>query len=299
MIVLSEDSPNRTQSASARENHTGTEVARLLGFRVYYMPDDFTDCGDAEGALAYVPEQDRLTPAIWIGFIPTPERYEGIYQAALRRNIRLLNTPEEHLRVQEFDRAYLRLAELTPDSVVITDPSECRAAVETVGLPAFVKGTVQSRKSRGWKACVAETEDELERLAAAYISLEGRTRGRVIVRKLAKLRYVQKSPQGFPFGREYRMFLYHGEVLAHGYYWEGDDPLKELNSEEERIVLNLAREAARRLETPYVTIDIGQLETGEWIVIESGDAQFSGLSCIQPLHLWRALQQALSQNGSD
>lgn len=117
----------------------------------------------------------------------------------------------------------------------------------------------------------------------------------MIVRKLARLRYVQKSPEGFPFGREYRVFLYGGRVLAHGYYWEGDNPLMDLTPEEGRVVLDLAREAARRLDVPYVSIDIGQLESGEWIVIESGDAQFSGLSRILPLHLWQNLRQAIGE----
>src|SRR5262249_16787279 len=154
MIVLSEDSEQRTPSASSRENHQATEVAKILGFRVYYIPDDFSVCETAENALAYVPEQERETPGVWIGFIPTPERYEAIYLAALRRNIRLLNTPEEHLTVQEFDRAYPLLRGLTPESVMITDPEQCEQAVQQLGLPVFVKGVVQSRKQRGWKACV-------------------------------------------------------------------------------------------------------------------------------------------------
>jgi hypothetical protein len=163
-------------------------------------------------------------------------------------------------------------------------------AVSELGLPVFVKGTVQSRKARGWKACLAETADELERLTAAYLSLEGRTRGRVIVRELVKLRHVQSSPQGFPFGREYRVFLYGKSILGYGYYWEGDDPLEDLTSEEEAAVLGLARTAAR-IGTPFVSVDIGQLEDGHWIVIESGDAQFSGYSKIPVLSLWNSISR--------
>jgi hypothetical protein len=71
-----------------------------------------------------------------------------------------------------------------------------------------------------------------------------------------------------------------------GYYWEGDDPLKELSHSEEEAVRSLALEAAGRLDVPYITIDIGQLEDGRWIVIETGDAQFSGVSQIPLLQLW-------------
>jgi hypothetical protein len=207
MIVLSEDSDRLTPSASSRENKAATEVAKLLGFRVYYIPDDFEVCENAENALAHVPSQERETLGIWIGYIPTPERYRAIYDEALRKRIRLLNTPEQHLIAQEFDRAYPYLQDLTPESVTITDVEQCEEAVRTLELPVFVKGAVQSRKTRGWKACVATTLEELQALTQQMLKLEGRSRGRVIVRKLVKLRYRQTSPEGFPFGRESRVFL--------------------------------------------------------------------------------------------
>ncbi|MEH2086851.1 ATP-grasp domain-containing protein [Nostoc sp.] len=47
---------------------------------------------------------------------------------------------------------------------------------------------------------------------------------------------------------------------------------------------------SERLGVPYIAIDIGQLESGEWIVIETADAQFAGLSHIPPLELWNKLK---------
>ncbi len=41
---------------------------------------------------------------------------------------------------------------------------------------------------------------------------------------------------------------------------------------------SLTDEAATRVGTPYVAVDVGQVESGEWIVVEAGDAQFSGVS---------------------
>jgi hypothetical protein len=54
-------------------------------------------------------------------------------------------------------------------------------------------------------------------------------------------------------------------------------------------MVDLAREAARRLEVPYVAVDVGQLEGGSWIVIETGDPQFSGVSTIPLLRLWHII----------
>jgi hypothetical protein len=233
--------------------------------------------------------QERETLGIWIGYIPSQSRYEAIYKAALEKKIRLLNDPNEHLTVQEFDRAYPKLQGLTPKSLVVSHPKQCREAIEQLGLPVFVKGAVQSRKQRGWKACVADTQEELERLTEAILSLEGRSRGRVIVRELVKLRYSRTSPQGFPFGREYRVFIYRQKILGYGYYWDGDDPLKKLSSEEKEIVLSLALEAANWVNVSYIAIDVGQLKDGRWIVIETGDPQFSGVSQIPLLPLWNEI----------
>ena len=268
-----------------------TEATKLQGFRVYYIPQDFSVCETAAHALDHVPHQTQPTLGIWIGYIPQPDRYTAIYQAALDKNIHLLNTPAQHLIAQEFDQAYPRLAGLTPASFVITDISHCQEAVATLGLPLFVKGTVQSDKAKGWKACVAHTLEELQQLTQQLLGLEARSRGRVIARQLVKLRHSRTSAQGFPLGREYRVFLYQQTILGWGYYWEGDDPFKALTTDEKQTVLQLALTASDRLGVPYLAVDIGQQEDGQWLIIEVGDAQFSGISQIPLLPLWNAIRE--------
>jgi len=180
---------------------------------------------------------------------------------------------------------------LTPQSVIVTDPNQCAAAVSVLGLPVFVKGIVQSRKARGWKACVAESLPDLRELTLAYLSLEGRTRGRVAVRELVQLRFANKTALGFPIGREYRIFMYGKQVLGYGYYWDGDDPLSLLTPTERDQVIALAVKAAGRMDVPFLAVDIGQLEDGRWIVIETGDAQFSSVSQIPLLPLWHEISK--------
>lgn len=289
MIVFSEFSPPLRPSASTADLRKATEAAKLTGCQVYHIPQDFEQCETADNALAHVHVQERETLAVWIGYIPTPERYAAIYAAAQEKHIRLLNSPEEHLNAQEFDRTYPLLEGLTPTSLIVTSVDQCAEAAGQLGLPVFVKGAVQSRKSRGWKACVAETADELRVLCGHLLELDNRSRGRVVVRQLVNLKHSRTSAEGFPLGREYRVFLHRSEVVGWGYYWEWDDPLKALAPDEEQAVLTLATEAARRVGTPYIAVDIGQTESGKWIVIETGDAQFSGVSQTPLLPLWSRL----------
>ena len=121
MIVLSEDSPRLADSPSSRSVRAGTEAARIVGCRIHYIPQE-EEGYTASEALSYLPAQDEITPGIWLAYIPSAEWYTAMYKAALEKRIHLLNTPEEHLNAQEFDRTYPRLGELTPASVIVTLP---------------------------------------------------------------------------------------------------------------------------------------------------------------------------------
>ncbi|HAA58075.1 MAG TPA: hypothetical protein DCE42_25155 [Myxococcales bacterium] len=291
-LILTEAYAQMNDSPSLRDLIHATETAKLSGFQVYSIPPDYTRCENAENALAYVPEQAEETPGLWLGFIPSAQRYTEIYEAALDKNIRLLNTPDEHLNGQVFDRAYPYIADLTPKSLVIQSVEECEMIAEELMFPVFVKGAIQSRKSKGWSFCVAESLQELRELATQLFALENRSRGKVIVRELAQLRHTRRASD-FPLGREYRVFVYQGHIVGWGYYWEGDDPLRDLSKEEEQHVLALAQRAAEALPSSYISVDVGQTEALDWIVIETGDGQFSGYSEIPLLPFWNRLRELL------
>ena len=291
MIVLSEAVEQVPSSASSRENKVMTEAAKIVGCQVYYIPPDFERCVTAENALYHIPRFTPEVPGVWIGYIPEVGRYEAIYQAARNKGIKLLNSPQQHRIGMEFDLFYPLLGELTPKSVTIRSIDECATATDLLGFPVFVKGAIQSKKKQGWQACVANNLEELVKLTTWLLQLKYVARGRVIVRKLVNLRHENKLANGLPIGREFRVVLYQEEVIKYGYYWDGQDSLDTLSPEEEKEVLDLAVLAAQRLNIPYVAIDIGQLVTEEWLVIEISDAQFAGLNNIPKLEFWHHLKE--------
>jgi hypothetical protein len=209
------------------------------------------------------------------------------------RGIRLINSPAQHHRALEGDRAVAALGDLTPETVVVTVPAQCAAAADQLGYPVFVKGVVKSNKEAGWAACVATTLPELHDLVAQTLARDAMTRGRVLIRRLVPLRYVAGALGGFPISREYRVFLYREQVLACGFYWEEYADTWRFSTSDEQAMLTVAREAARRLRVPFLIVDVAQQESGEWLVIEVGDAQFAGLSQVPPLRMWSGLLRAL------
>jgi glutathione synthase/RimK-type ligase-like ATP-grasp enzyme len=293
MIALSEASPQLPPSASASDIQCSTEAARLAGWKVYHIPQELPEGVSADDALRHIPPQDRMVDAIWIGYIPLPQHYEDIYAAALTRNIRLINSPEEFRRAEEFDRFYPLLSELTAKSAVAGTVEACEEAASSIGYPVFLKGTIQSLKSKGVDACVARDVSQLREIVGRLMQSHRRTLGKVIVRELVPLRFTRTGPGGFPLGREYRLFVLRGEVVGLGYYWEGEDELASLDEDETRAISSLACEAARRVNVPYLTVDIGQRDNGDWLVIEVGDAQFSGLSQVSIHALWSRLAFSL------
>jgi hypothetical protein len=290
VVVLSEASFTDRGSINGRELNAITDAARLFGCRVYQLPPNFDICETAENAFAYVPTFVALQLGIWVGYIPAPDRYTAIYQAALTRNIRLVNTPDAYQTAMEFDRFYPLLGDLTPKSQIVTAPDQLATAASELGFPLFVKGAVKSNKEQGWRACVAEDMLELSAITDGLFAREQRSRGRVILRTLARLRMIASDYQAFPLGREYRVFVYQNRVLAYGFYWDEYADSIKLSFREEQAILTLAIEAARRVGTPFIAVDIGQVESGEWIVIEVGDGQFSGLSQVPVLELWSQLK---------
>ncbi len=292
MIVISEYTSRLTPSASANDLRKMTETALLLGISVYYVPQTFEDLSIAE-ALAYVPVFQQQETAFWIGYVPSPAQYEAMYEALALKNVWLVNTPDQFRRAEEFDKYYATIAELTCRSIVAETPEEAQQAAERLGFPVFVKGTIQSFKKWGWKSCVAENATELTNLFHNLQKHTSRSLGKVILRELIPLRYAKNTPAGFPQGREFRVFMLHQQLVAYSYYWDKDDPLKAVTPAEETQILQLARVASQRIGVPYVAIDIGQKESGEWLVIEAGDAQFSGICQISPIMLWQRVQQVL------
>ena len=286
MYLLIDNIQNLPPSASKRDIEASTNAARWAGFRVVHIEPDFERCETAEAALWMVEEGADEQPAFWLGYIPTEGRYREIYEALSAKGHRLPNSPLEHNKVMELDLAYPDIHDLTARTVVAFNVEEAVGRSSELHFPLFVKGAVQSWKSKGWDACVVNSVDELAR---QILRSESRTRGKIVLRELLSLRHKKKSGLGFPIGREYRVFLYSGEVVSMAYYWDDEDEFGEPTEGERNDIVELATVAANRLRAPLVAVDVGQDESGRWWVIETADGQFAGISQHSVLSHWRRL----------
>ncbi len=266
-------------------------AAKALGHRVHLIPPE----------ASLEPEMPRLPGlargdfewGVLVCDTPTPGRYRRLHDEALALNITLLNDPGQHLDAMELHRTVARLEDLTARTEVVCHLAELPVALSRLKPPVFIKSTVHSRKSYGWKACVADDAREAEALVTKLLAMHTLSRDHVLVRELLPLRRTGAEYAGFPLSREYRLFVLDADVVAQGYYWPLGDPYGAPSERDDREMRALAHEVARRTRVPWLCVDVGQLETGEWRVIETGDPACSGLSTVNARALLAALAHGL------
>src|SRR5690349_14418000 len=71
------------------------------------------------------------------------------------------------------------------------------------------------------------------------------------------------------------------------YWWQGVD--YSLSREQELRAVGIAREAARRVDVPFLVVDVAQQLDGTWIIIECNDGQESGYAGVSPFSMWQTL----------
>lgn len=95
--------------------------------------------------------------------------------------------------------------------------------------------------------------------------------------------------RGFPRVEEHRLFYFRGQLMACPDAGIAGSPLVEL----ERW-----NAIAARFATPFLTLDVAELEAGGWTVIEAGDGGVSGLpTSIDPATFYSNLQTQLRAAG--
>ncbi len=262
------------------------------GMHVVHLPREF-DPADLPSLLEGVAPA-RATLGVLEGKSLPQTSYAALFSELERRSITLINTPEEHQILREQDRALPLLGDLTPATVVVDSLDEIPQALAQVGLPAFIKGSVLSLKHLGWKRCVANTENEALSIARQLLEQPSHSRGRILVRSLVPLRRARVSQVDFPPAREFRLVIYRKQIVALGFYWPWLLDFADLQEGEPETLFELAKEAAIRVPAPYVSVDVGQLEDGRWVVIEMGDPQVSASSMIDYRKSWRRLREVVA-----
>ncbi|NVJ17904.1 ATP-grasp domain-containing protein [Myxococcus sp. AM010] len=212
------------------------------------------------------------------------ERFRELADAG----IHLVHTPEQHLLATELPHWYPKLTDLTPRSVWFDERPDAETVEHLLGWPVFVKGERQTSRHRK-SLSIIEGPEQFRQAMQAYAEDPILHWQRVVCRELRPLRRVEEgAPDRIPSSFEFRTFWWKGQLVGWGpYWWQGTSYT--LTPEEQHEALGLGREVARRLDVPFLVVDVAQEISGRWIVIECNDGQESGYAGISPFALWRAI----------
>lgn len=223
-----------------------------------------------------------------IARVGAPPDYDAFFNTMSEFGAPLINTPAEHLRASDLRHWYPLLSDLTPCSIVYDKPPSAAEVEHSLGWPVFVKGARQTSKHRK-DLSIAGDAQEFEKVMTRFMRDPILGWQKIVVRKLEALRIVDDShPTRLPACFEFRVFIWHGQVAGIGPYWTDATNYSATRSDEEKI-RSLALEVARRLNVPFLVVDIAQSEDGRWIVIECNDGQESGYTGISPFALWQSI----------
>jgi hypothetical protein len=204
---------------------------------------------------------------------------------------KLINSYNEHLYVADLQNYIYDLKELTP-----------RTWSNLQNLPdnmKFVlKGETNSRKGQ-WKTDMF-AEDKKQAINVYFRLLDDSLIGqqKIYIREYIPLNKLLDGVNGMPVTKEFRFFVAYGQILCGAFYWQNYVDDLQFIPDINEVPASFLQKVIDKIDNQcnFYTIDVAQAQSGEWIVIELNDGQFSGLSCNSPIDLYKNLARVISSN---
>lgn len=235
-------------------------------------------------------------PALVRGWMLKPDQYESLWNACSQRNVTLVTTPGQYVWAHHLPNWYSSFRDLTMESIWLDgsqpEVDQCLHLLSELDCTAaIVKDFVKSWKHEWLEACfIPDTRDHehCRSVISRFLELQGDDlNGGVVLRAFVELESIgQHSTSGMPLSVETRVFALQGEALQSIDYWPG---MKSDTQPPEALV----RTAISRLQTPFATLDFAKTCSGQWMLVEVGDGQVSGLQGSRPDAFYLALAQRL------
>lgn len=248
------------------------DAARAAGFETTLYSHEALEAGEKEAVFkGQAPGRDYLLR----GWMVTGDQYALLCASAEEHGSRLLTSPAAYAEAHYLPLAYRHLRGETPESRWIEgdDPEAAWRLYESFqDKDAIIKDWVKSAKHRWREACFLPAGTTRERFLEIFSNFR-QARGHlfnrgVVVKRFVRLATRGEDMRGFPRVEEHRLFYFRGQLLA----WPDVDHASSPLGEGERW-----RVIAGRFASPFLTLDVAELESGGWTVIEVGDGGVSGL----------------------
>ena len=267
---------------------------------------------DFRRAVRQIPVQPAPCLALYRGWMVPPAGYARLYAALTRKNVFLINDPAAYRFCHYLPEFYETIKEVTPRSVwlPLTDASPEGLPLDTImallvpfgSRPLILKDYVKSRKHEWLEACfIPDASDRagVERVARRFVELQGAELNEGLVfREFVEFEPVGVHPKsGLPLTNEHRLFFLDGQPIYQVAYWDEADYSA---VQADPAPFDFLAGIGIRVKSRFFTLDaartVARTVAGNWLVVELGDGQVSGLPDSAGLDaFYRSLSQAASE----
>ncbi|MEK8016009.1 MAG: ATP-grasp domain-containing protein, partial [Candidatus Parabeggiatoa sp.] len=235
---------------------------------------------DINGALTRMTKTMPFRPALYRGWMMTPEKYTVLYHALEHYGIKLINTPTQYQHCHHLPENYPIIQALTPKTVWIKNDADfsigaIMKALEPFGTrPVILKDYVKSQKHYWHEACFipsADNEKAVSNVVQRFFELQ-QPEGGLVFREYLALESIGKhAKSGMPLSLEYRIFfLNHKPIAVYPYWDDAEYPLM-------APPLETFIEMAQHVDSLFFTMDVAKSKELGWVIVELGDGQVAGL----------------------
>jgi hypothetical protein len=233
-------------------------------------------------AVRHVPRHDSPMPALYRGWMLTPEHYGHLYDALLQQGLYLINDPAAYRHGHYLPESFSVIERHTPRSVWLRTGADLPmdSIMELLrcfgSKPVVVKDYVKSSKHEWHEACFipsAADRANVEKVVQRFLQIRGDDLNEGLVfREFIEFELLGRhSKSGMPLTKEFRLFFLNGRLIFWTNYWEEGD------YEGMSPPLDQLLEVAGKVQSRFFTMDVAKRRDGEWMIVELGDGQVAGL----------------------
>lgn len=238
------------------------------------------DEGDYEKSIKYIEESEYNRTMIYRGWMLDIEQYAKLHTALLFKGVELINTPEEYSFCHWLPNSYKAIENRTPKTIWVSlEDFKDDGLRDILGVfgnkPIVLKDYVKSAKHFWNTACFipdASDTDKVMDTIKEFRNVRDGVTGGFVFREYVNLEKIGVHPLSkVPISKEYRLFFLRGKVINVSPYWE------EGTYDDEGPPVDEFVDIARGIPSQFFSMDIAKTINGQWIIIELGDGQVSGL----------------------
>lgn len=275
-ILFPSQSYNLKQVDEAYEPEAN--ICKLIGLDYYlYDYDTMVESGKINHTINLT---DYYT-LIYRGWMLKPNQYIGLSNfiaTESKINVTLINNASEYTDCHCFPNVYGLLKQYTPRIIELQNWGDIYTT--DINFDFFIKDHVKSAKTMVGVERLYKTifKDELVDKIGQFVKERGKLfTGNIVLKEFVDLKKVNEKTN------EWRAFYINGEFLT---YFQ-NSYLKTTEHPPLKLIKDVGECLHQR--SNFFTVDFALTENNEWIVIETGDGQVSGLPTGEELSFYSKL----------